>query len=119
MGNWVRLDGSQGEGGGRILRSSLALSIITGCPMEITRIRAKRSPPGLKQQHLQAVRAAAAICGGDVQGDHVGSQKLVFVPGAAQAGIYRFEIPTAGCAPWCCKRSICPWRCSTNRRKSP
>lgn len=99
MGNWVRLDGSHGEGGGQILRSSLALSIITGRPMEITRIRAKRTPSGLKQQHLQAVRAAREICDGEVQGDHVGSQKLVFVPGAARAGAYRFEIPTAGCAP--------------------
>lgn len=97
--DWVRLDGSEGEGGGQILRSSLALSILTGRPFEITQVRARREKPGLRPQHLEAVRAARKICGGEVEGDYGGSSRLVFIPGAVQAGDYEFVIPTAGSAP--------------------
>jgi RNA 3'-terminal phosphate cyclase (ATP) len=63
------IDGSQGEGGGQVLRTSLSLSALTGRPFRIDKIRANRSRPGLRPQHLTAVRAAAAICQAEVTGD--------------------------------------------------
>lgn len=92
----VELDGSQGEGGGQILRTALSLSMITGTPFAIERIRAGRSRPGLLRQHLTAVQAAAEICGAGVTGAVAGSRSLRFVPGEIRAGDYRFAIGTAG-----------------------
>jgi len=79
--NLIELDGSTGEGGGQILRTSLALSMCTGQPMAIQRIRAKRPKPGLMRQHLTCVQAAVAVCGAKVEGAELGSQTLVFEPG--------------------------------------
>lgn len=91
------LDGSYGEGGGQILRAALSLSILTQRPFRMVNIRARRSKPGLRPQHLTAVRAAAAICGATVEGDEQGSQTLTFVPGGgARPGSYRFDVGTAG-----------------------
>lgn len=92
----LELDGSHGEGGGQILRSSLALSMVTGRAVRIRKIRARRSRPGLMRQHLAAVRAAARISGAAVEGDEVGSAELSFVPGEVVPGEYVFEIGTAG-----------------------
>lgn len=94
--NLIELDGSVGEGGGQILRTALTLSMITGTPFRIERIRAKRSKPGLLRQHLTAVQAAAEICGATVSGATAGSQSLHFVPGKIRGGDYRFAIGTAG-----------------------
>lgn len=92
----IELDGSIGEGGGQILRSALALSMCTGQPVRIQHIRAKRPKPGLMRQHRTCVLAAAAVCGAQVQGDELGSQTLVFTPGAVRAGDYAFSVGTAG-----------------------
>lgn len=92
----LRIDGSNGEGGGQILRTSLALAIITRRPVFIENIRAKRDKPGLRRQHLMAVQAAARISGAKVSGDVLGSRELRFEPGAAQAGEYKFDIGSAG-----------------------
>ena len=92
----IELDGSYGEGGGQILRTALTLSMITGIPFRIERIRAKRSKPGLLRQHLTAVNAAAQICGAQVQGAAPGSLALSFVPGKIRGDDYRFAIGTAG-----------------------
>lgn len=92
----LRIDGSQGEGGGQILRTSLALAIITRRPVFIENIRAKRDKPGLRRQHLMAVQAAARISGAKVSGDMLGSRELRFEPAAAQAGDYKFDIGSAG-----------------------
>ncbi len=93
----IQLDGSEGEGGGQILRTALTLSVITRKPFELLRIRAGRKEPGLKPQHLAAVRAAAHISGATVSGDERGSQHLVFQPGGGiQAGSHTFDIGTAG-----------------------
>ncbi len=92
----VIIDGSTGEGGGQILRTSLTLSVITGKPLRIVNIRAKRSKPGLRHQHLQAVKAAAAISGAQVEGAELHSQEIRFQPGPVQGGNYYFKIPTAG-----------------------
>lgn len=92
----IQLDGSQGEGGGQILRSALTLSMITGTPFRIERIRAKRRKPGLLRQHLTAIEAAAAISGARVEGATAGSPSLAFTPNAIRGGDYRFAIGTAG-----------------------
>jgi RNA 3'-terminal phosphate cyclase (ATP) len=92
----LHFDGSMGEGGGQILRSSLALSMITGTPVRIERVRAGRARPGLMRQHLAAVQAAARISGARVEGAEVGSRELTFAPGDVSPGEYRFDIGTAG-----------------------
>ncbi|MBU1817780.1 MAG: RNA 3'-terminal phosphate cyclase [Gammaproteobacteria bacterium] len=92
----LNLDGSTGEGGGQILRTGLALAMVTGRPLHINRIRAGRPKPGLMRQHLACVQAAVAVCGGQAEGADLGSQTLQFTPGAMRAGDYRFQIATAG-----------------------
>jgi RNA 3'-terminal phosphate cyclase (ATP) len=90
------IDGSRGEGGGQILRTSLALAAVTGRAIELEAIRAKRAKPGLRQQHLTCVLAAAAICDAEVDGAAIGSQRLRFRPGALRGGAFDFDIGTAG-----------------------
>jgi RNA 3'-terminal phosphate cyclase (ATP) len=92
----IEIDGASGEGGGQILRSSLSLAICTQQPFRITNIRANREKPGLMRQHLTAVKAAAEICAGEVEGAEVGSRALTFRPGQLSAGDYSFAIGTAG-----------------------
>ncbi len=92
----VELDGSFGEGGGQILRSSLALALLTGKPFHLRNVRARRPKPGLQPQHLMSVRAAAAVGAAQVRGASVGSTDLLFEPGPVSAGTYRFDIGTAG-----------------------
>ncbi len=92
----IHIDGSLGEGGGQVLRSSLTLSILTGQPVRLTNIRARRPKPGLQAQHLAAVQAAAAICSAEVTGATLGSGELIFVPGPVRTGAQRADIGTAG-----------------------
>ncbi len=94
----ITIDGSQGEGGGQVLRSSLTLSLVTGKPFCIENIRARRKRPGLLRQHLTAVRAAAQIGRAEVDGATIGSAKLSFAPGETCPGEYRFAVGTAGSA---------------------
>lgn len=92
----IEIDGSWGEGGGQILRTSLSLAAITGQPLRLTQIRAGRPQPGLAAQHLTAVRAVAAICQGQVQGDELGGMVLEFVPTCPpQPGDYTFDVSQA------------------------
>lgn len=90
------IDASQGEGGGQILRTALSLSILTQTPVRLTKIRAKRSKPGLMRQHLSCVRAATEISAAVVTGDEIGSDSLSFAPGPVRAGEYAYAIGTAG-----------------------
>lgn len=92
----IEIDGSQGEGGGQILRSSLTLSLVTGRPVRLTKIRAGRDKPGLMRQHLTAVRAATEVGHAVVSGDQVASQSLTFSPTSIRAGNYLFAVGTAG-----------------------
>ncbi len=89
----LHIDGSYGEGGGQILRTSLSLAAITGQPIRIDRIRAGREKPGLAIQHLTAVRAAASLCQAEVHGDSLRSMTLEFIPTRpTQAGDYTFDV---------------------------
>ena len=94
----IALDGAQGEGGGQILRTALALAAATGQGFRVDRIRAGRLRPGLRPQHLAAVRAMAMCCGAEVHGAFEGSPDLRFLPGPVSPGDYRFDIGTAGAA---------------------
>jgi len=91
------IDGSFGEGGGQVVRTSLALSLLTGKPFRMRNVRARRKPkPGLQPQHLMSVRAAARIGKAKVTGDSVGSSQFTFEPGPVTPGRYEFAIGTAG-----------------------
>jgi RNA 3'-terminal phosphate cyclase (ATP) len=92
----IRIDGSFGEGGGQVLRTSLSLSLATGKAFRIENIRAGRERPGLLRQHLTAVMAAAEVGRAEVDGATLGSKALTFSPGRIRAGEYRFSVGTAG-----------------------
>jgi RNA 3'-terminal phosphate cyclase (ATP) len=96
MQDIVVIDGSYGEGGGQILRTALSLSAITGRAVRVDNIRAGRPQPGLAAQHVTAARAVAALCGGVLDGDALGSQTLTMIPdGTLHAGDYKFDVAAA------------------------
>lgn len=92
----LTIDGSEGEGGSQILRTSLALAAITGTPVRIEKIRARRPKPGLQRQHLVAVQAAARVSNGLLEGAELHSREITFTPQAPVAGTYEFAIGSAG-----------------------
>jgi RNA 3'-terminal phosphate cyclase (ATP) len=94
----ITIDGSFGEGGGQILRTALGLSLVTGQPFRIEKVRAGRQKPGLLRQHLTAVNAAAEVGRAEVRGAELGSQEVVFSPGEVRGGRYRWAIGSAGSA---------------------
>lgn len=92
----LQIDGSYGEGGGQILRYTVAFSVLTKKPVEISNIRAKRPNPGIKPQHLTAISCVKSICNADTDGLSINSTCLKFYPGEIQPGSYKFDIGTAG-----------------------
>ena len=92
----ITIDGSFGEGGGQIIRTSLALSLVTRKPFRVERVRARREKPGLQRQHLTAVTAAAEVGRARVEGARVGAREFSFEPGEVVPGDYTFAIGTAG-----------------------
>lgn len=92
----ITIDGSKGEGGGQIFRSSLSLSMCLGIPVRIENIRAGRSKPGLLRQHLACLLAAKEICDAEVEGAALGSQSIIFKPNEIKAGKYSFSVGSAG-----------------------
>lgn len=93
---FLEIDGSQGEGGGQVLRTALSLSACTRRPLRIRNIRSGRRKPGLMRQHLACVQAAAAVCNANVNGAALGAQNVQFIPDEINAGDYRFSISSAG-----------------------
>lgn len=98
MGEAITIDGSRGEGGGQVLRTSLSLAALTGRRLEIANIRAGRKKPGLLRQHLACVRAIADITAAHVTGAELGSRALTLEPGPINPGNYRFAVGSAGSA---------------------
>lgn len=94
----IEIDGSQGEGGGQMVRSSLALSAMTGKTLRFNHIRGGRTKPGLLRQHLTGVKAIAAICDADVSGDELRSSTLSFASSSIRGGEYSFQVGSAGSA---------------------
>jgi RNA 3'-terminal phosphate cyclase (ATP) len=92
----LTIDGSEGEGGGQILRTSLALALVTRTPVRISHIRARRSKPGLLRQHLAAVRAAAKVGAAEASGAYLLSTEVILRPKAVAAGEHHFPIGSAG-----------------------
>lgn len=92
----LKIDGTTGEGGGQILRTALALSVVTRTPFKIEKIRAARKKPGLQRQHLTAVQAAARVGCAHTEGAEIGSTTLTFEPSGCNGGTYEFAIGSAG-----------------------
>ena len=91
----IEIDGAAGEGGGQVLRTALALSLITRKPFRLTNVRAKRKSPGLLRQHLTAVQAATRIGDAAVEGAVLNGSELTFVPQSLRGGHYELAIGTA------------------------
>ena len=89
------VDGARGEGGGQVLRTSVALSLIGQRELVVQNVRAKRSRPGLLRQHLTAIRAAARISNAQLEGDALGSASLRLCPQDVVPGEYRFSVGSA------------------------
>ena len=96
MTTMLLIDGSEGEGGGQVLRTALGLSLVTGKAFRIVHIRGGRPKPGLLRQHLTCVQAATTLGEAEVSGDELGSAELTFRPRAIKAGDYTFSIGSAG-----------------------
>lgn len=92
----IIINGSEGEGGGQVLRNACALSLVTGEPFTIENIRGGRDQPGLMRQHLTAIEAACTIGGAQCEGLELGSSRITFRPGSVSGGDYRFAVGTAG-----------------------
>lgn len=92
---FVEVDGSLGEGGGQILRTAVAFSAILSAPVKVSKIRAGRPEPGLKNQHLSALRVLSDVFGGELSGGRVGSTEVTFVPGPPRDGSYSLDMGTA------------------------
>ncbi|MBD3229353.1 MAG: RNA 3'-terminal phosphate cyclase [Candidatus Lokiarchaeota archaeon] len=92
----IEIDGSIGEGGGQILRTSISLSSLFQKSVRIYNIRAKRSKPGLKLQHTIGIRAAADISNAKIEGAKIGSEEVIYEPSEIKGGNYNIEISTAG-----------------------
>ena len=92
----IIIDGSEGEGGGQVLRTSASLSLVTGQPFQITNIRGKREKKGLMRQHVTSLEAACAISASECDDLAVGASEITFRPGAVKAGNYKFAVGTAG-----------------------
>ncbi|WP_109809619.1 RNA 3'-terminal phosphate cyclase [Sphingosinithalassobacter portus] len=92
----IIIDGSEGEGGGQVVRNACALSLVTGQPFRITHVRGRREKVGLMRQHVTAIEAACAIGGAECEGLRVGSTEIGFTPGRVTPGEYHFAVGTAG-----------------------
>jgi RNA 3'-phosphate cyclase len=92
----IEVDGGQGEGGGQILRTAVALAAVTKKDVVITNIRAGRPRPGLAPQHLAAVRGVGMTCDACIEGDEIGSTELRFSPGLVKGGLFKIDVGTAG-----------------------
>src|SRR6266702_6053101 len=92
----IEIDGSIGEGGGQVLRTSLSLAAVLRREVRVFNIRAGRDQPGLKAQHLTGAKALSQICGASSKGLQIGSTEFIFNPGKVTAGPFHFDVGSAG-----------------------
>ena len=92
----IEIDGSFGEGGGQVLRTSVALAAVLQKEIRVFNIRAGRAEPGIRPQHMTGVKAAAQLCSAETKGFEVGSTELVLKPGKLRSGHFAFDVGTAG-----------------------
>jgi len=92
----IEIDGSYGEGGGQILRTSISLAALTMSPVRISKIRAGRPKPGLKRQHLSGIKLTGELVDAAIEGLEVGSTEVTFIPNQRQSGLFDIDIGTAG-----------------------
>jgi len=111
----VEIDGSLFEGGGSMIRNSIALSLHTGKPVRIFNIRKNRSKPGLQPQHLASIKLAQKISNSDVQGLDLGSKEILFIPQKVKGGSYEIDIGTAGSIPLMLQSILLPCILSGSR----
>lgn len=104
----IEIPGEYGSGSGTIVRLSTAFSALTGKPVRITNIRSKRPNPGLRHQHLEAVRTLAKLCSAELKGDEVGSKEIEFVPKELKGGTFNVNIETAGSIGLLCYAALIP-----------
>ena len=97
----ISIDGSWGEGGGQVLRTSIALSAVTKKPVKVFNIRAKRSNPGLRPQHLNAIHALAKLCSAELKGSSVDSMEIEFIPHEIESMDLNRDIGTATLCGYC------------------
>uniref|UniRef100_D6RD00 RNA 3'-terminal phosphate cyclase n=1 Tax=Mus musculus TaxID=10090 RepID=D6RD00_MOUSE len=95
-GQRVEVDGGIMEGGGQILRVSTALSCLLGLPLRVQKIRAGRSTPGLRPQHLSGLEMVRDLCGGHLEGAEIGSTEITFTPEKIRGGVHTADTKTAG-----------------------
>jgi RNA 3'-terminal phosphate cyclase (ATP) len=95
----IEISGDMLEGGGQIIRTTIALAALAGVDVKLTKIREKRPNPGLQPQHVTAVRALATISQAETEGLAQGSRELEFRPSAHGSGLFRLDVGTAGSIP--------------------
>lgn len=92
----IEIQGDMLEGGGQVLRLSAAISAVTGKPIRIVNVRAKRTPPGLRAQHLNALRAIGLLTNAKIEGLNIGSREVAFTPNPPAGGVFKVDVQTAG-----------------------
>ncbi|KAL0212858.1 hypothetical protein RCL1_006484 [Eukaryota sp. TZLM3-RCL] len=113
----LSIDGSHGEGGGQVLRTTLSIATAIGQSVRIFNIRAGRDKPGLRPQHLTAVNACTTISNAKVKGNSVGSTEITFIPNRVGSGDYTFDIGTAGSVNLLLQTLIPPLLTASGRSK--
>jgi len=92
----IRINGAYLEGGGQIVRTSLALSTIIQKPFEVCDIRKGRKDFGLKNQHLYCIKSLQELCNAEIEGAELGSLFLKYSPKKIVAKNLNIDIETAG-----------------------
>lgn len=92
----IDINGAKGEGGGALIRTAVALAASLNIPIHITNIRQRRPQPGLKAQHIAAIKSVAQLSQAEIEGLYLGSREIFFHPHQLTGGKYKVDIGTAG-----------------------